>query len=53
MSDQKQPESALDRERCEVLQQWEDWLEMPMLVLSFAWLGLFIIELVWGLNSLL
>jgi len=26
---------------------------MPMLVLSFAWLGLFIIELVWGLNPLL
>lgn len=48
-----QPESALDRERCEVLQQWEDWLETPMLVLSFAWLGLFIVELVWGLNSLL
>jgi len=53
MSYQKQPESALDRERCEVLQQWEDWLETPMLVLSFAWLGLFIVELVWGLTSLL
>lgn len=53
MSDRKQPESALDRERCEVLQQWEDWLETPLLVLSFVWLGLFIIELVWGLNSLL
>jgi voltage-gated potassium channel len=44
---------TLDRERSEVLQQWENWLEMPMLVLSFAWLGLFIVELVWGLNSLL
>ncbi|MFM9263590.1 potassium channel family protein [Tychonema sp. BBK16] len=53
MSDRKQPESALNRERCEVLQQWEDWLEMPMLALSFAWLGLFIVELIWGLNSLL
>ena len=53
MSDRNQPESALDRERCEVLQQWEDWLETPLLVLSFAWLGLFIVELVWGLNSLL
>ncbi len=53
MSYQNQPESALDRERCEVLQQWEDWLEMPMLMLSFAWLGLFIVELVWGLSSLL
>ncbi|MEG4865802.1 MULTISPECIES: potassium channel family protein [Microcoleaceae] len=44
---------TLDRERSEMLQQWEDWLEMPMLVLSFAWLGLFIVELVWGLNPLL
>ena len=53
MSYLNQPESALDRERCEVLQQWEDWLEMPMLVLGFAWLGLFIVELVWGLTPLL
>jgi voltage-gated potassium channel len=43
----------LDQERSEVLQEWEDWLETPMLVLGFAWLGLFIIELVWGLNPLL
>jgi hypothetical protein len=44
---------ALDHERSEVLQQLEDWLETPMLVLGFAWLGLFIVELVWGLNPLL
>lgn len=31
---------ALDHERSEVLQQLEDWLETPMLVLGFAWLGL-------------
>jgi voltage-gated potassium channel len=50
----KQPEKlALEQERSEVLQQWEDWLETPMLVLGFAWLGLFIVELVWGLNPLL
>ncbi|MGB8703026.1 MAG: ion transporter [Thermosynechococcaceae cyanobacterium] len=36
-----------------MLQQWDDWLETPMLVLGFAWLGLFIVELVWGLNPLL
>jgi voltage-gated potassium channel len=48
-----QPEPTLDQERSEVLQQWEDWLETPMLVLGFAWLGLFIVELVWGLNPLL
>lgn len=49
-----QPEKiALDRERSEMLQQWSDWLEMPMLVLSFAWLGLLIVELIGGLNPLL
>lgn len=42
---------ALEQERIEVLQQLEDWLETPMLVLSFAWLGLFIIELIWGLSQ--
>jgi voltage-gated potassium channel len=47
------PESTLAQERSEVLQQWEDWLEMPMLILGFPWLGLFIIELIWGLNPLL
>jgi voltage-gated potassium channel len=44
---------ASERECSEVLQQWEDWSEVPMLVLSFAWLGLFIIELVWGLTPIL
>jgi voltage-gated potassium channel len=44
---------TLEQERSEVLQQWEAWLEMPMLMLGFAWLGLFIVELVWGLNPLL
>ncbi|MBW4662561.1 MAG: potassium channel family protein [Drouetiella hepatica Uher 2000/2452] len=46
-------ERLCQQERSEVLQQWEDWLETPMLVLGFAWLGLFIVELVWGLNPLL
>ena len=44
---------ALNRQRREVLQQLEDWLETPMLVLSFAWLVLFVIELIWGLSPLL
>lgn len=43
----------LERERSRVLKQWEDWVELPMLVLGFTWLGLFIIEMVWGLNPLL
>lgn len=44
---------ALEQERSEILQQLEDWLETPMLVLAFAWLALFVIELIWGLNPLL
>ncbi len=43
----------LERERSQVVQQWDDWVEMPMLVLGFAWLGLLVVELVWGLNPLL
>ena len=39
------------KERSEVLQQWDDWLEIPMLVLGFTWLGLFIVELVGGADS--
>ena len=39
--------------RSEILQQWNDWIEIRMLVLAFIWLGLFISELVWGLNPLL
>ncbi|WGV24034.1 ion transporter [Halotia branconii] len=41
---------ALEQERNEILQQLEDWLEIPMLVLAFTWLALFIIELIWTLN---
>lgn len=44
---------ALNKERREVLEQLEDWLETPMLVLGFAWLVLFVIELIWGLSPLL
>jgi voltage-gated potassium channel len=35
-------------ERWAVLQQLEDWLEIPMIVLSFAWFTLVLVELVWG-----
>jgi len=39
---------ALERERYELLQRLEDWLETPMLVLAFAWLALLIVELIRG-----
>lgn len=43
----------LEQERGEILQRLEDWLEVPMLVLSFAWLLLFVLEVVQGLTPLL
>lgn len=45
-------EQTLETERYELLQQLEDWLETPMLVLGFAWLVLLLIELIWGLSPL-
>jgi hypothetical protein len=50
MESQKQ---ILDRERREVLQQIEDWLDIPMIVLAWVWLVLFVVELTVGLNPLL
>lgn len=43
---------ALNKDRWEILQQLEDWLDMPMLVLGFVWLVLLVIELIWGLPIL-
>lgn len=44
---------VLKKERSELLQQVEDWLETPMLVLGFAWLALLVVDLMWGLSPLL
>lgn len=38
----------LDRERYELLQRMEDWLETPMVLLAFVWLALLVVELAWG-----
>jgi voltage-gated potassium channel len=43
----------IKNERREILRQLEDWLELPMLVLSFVWLALFIVESIWSENPLL
>ena len=49
--DPKTPdEKALERERYELLQRLEDWLEAPMLVLAFVWLALLVGELILGEN---
>ncbi|MEP1080299.1 ion transporter [Leptolyngbya sp. PL-A3] len=54
MNSPKLPEkTALERERSEILQQIEDWLDVPMLVLSFLWVALFVLELTYSLNPLL
>ncbi len=40
----------LERERYELLQRLEDWLETPMLILAFVWLVLLVMELIWGVS---
>jgi voltage-gated potassium channel len=42
-----------EKERYQTLEQLEDWLEEPVLILGFIWLALLVIELVWGLNRVL
>ncbi|HEX6104084.1 MAG TPA: ion transporter [Gemmatimonadales bacterium] len=41
------------RERLAALAQLEEWLELPMQVLGFVWLGLLVLELTQGLSPLL
>src|SRR4051812_3994063 len=40
-------------ERWSVLHELEDWVQIPMMVLSFAWLLLVIVELAWGTTRML
>jgi len=54
MNTQSPPiKQALDDQRRELLEQLEDWLETPMLVLGFVWLALLVMEFIWGLSRLL
>jgi voltage-gated potassium channel len=46
--DQETEAEVLERDRYELLQRLEDWLEGPMLVLAFVWLVLLVLELVRG-----
>ena len=43
-------EAALERERYQLLQRLENWMETPMLILAFVWLGLLVGELILGEN---
>lgn len=49
MPTEPEPEES---ERWAVLHQLEDWLETPMVVLSFLWLALVLAELILGANQL-
>jgi voltage-gated potassium channel len=39
---------ALERERYELLQRLDDWVDTPMLLLALLWLALLVVELIWG-----
>lgn len=41
-----------EQERWQVLSQLEEWLERPMLLLSFIWLALVLVELIWTSSGL-
>lgn len=43
----------IDSERTNLLSQFENWLDTPMLILGFAWLALLVYELIWNLTSAL
>lgn len=46
-------EEAAANRRWETLEQLDEWLRTPMLVLSAAWLALVLAELVWGVSRLI
>lgn len=54
MTEQEQPQGEeLEKERYEILEQLESWLETPVIILGFIWLILLVIELLYGLNPFL
>ena len=52
-TEERTPKRELEDQRWELLQQLEDWLEVPMVVLGFVWLALVVVDLIWGLYPLL
>jgi voltage-gated potassium channel len=44
------PHPTREREQHDVLNQIEDWLEMPMFILSLMWAALLVVELAWELE---
>lgn len=52
-SSEERIQRRIEKERTEVLHQLERWLELPMVILGFVWLGLLVLEFAWGLNPFL
>ena len=46
-------EKSIENEREDILETLETWLETPLLVLGFVWLGLLVAEFVWGESTFL
>jgi voltage-gated potassium channel len=46
-------EEAVEREQQALLDQLNDWLDWPLTILAFVWLGLFVVEVLWGLSPVL
>jgi voltage-gated potassium channel len=44
---------SLQRERSQLLQQYDDWFQIPGLILGLIWLALLVVDLVRGLNPFL
>lgn len=53
MEDEGPRGNEIERERENLLERLQEWLEIPMLLLAVAWLGLFVAEMVWELTPLL
>lgn len=54
MKDKQTPlQAEIENEREALLEQLQGLLEVPMVVLAFMWLALFVIEIVFGLNPFL
>jgi voltage-gated potassium channel len=54
MNEKRPPlQDEIDHQRAALLQQLQNWMEVPMVVLAFIWLALFVVEVTLGLNPLL
>ncbi len=49
----KKEKQLLNNERTKILFQWDQWFELPLIVLGLIWLILIIVELTRGLSPLL